>query len=165
MIWRIFGSLRLSQNLVINYKFSWPRSLAKFQILTTFSSLSILPCERIPCVKMVFWRISISLRTSKNFVKNLKSSWLRSLAKFQILTAFSSLWIMTCEWFHVSKWYSKVFFLLIWRISRSLRLSQNFAKYWKFSWPRSLAKFQILTTFSSLSIMTCEWIPCLEMVF
>ena len=37
--------------------------------------------------------------------------------------------------------------MLIWRISGSLRLSQNFVKNWKFSWPLSLAKFQILTTF------------------
>ena len=28
--------------------------------------------------------------------------------------------------------------MLIWRISESLRLSQNFVKNWKFSWPRSL---------------------------
>ena len=46
--------------------------------------------------------------------------------------------------------------MLIWRISGSLRLSQNFVKNWKFSWPRSLAKFQILTTFSRLSFQTCE---------
>ena len=46
--------------------------------------------------------------------------------------------------------------MLIWRISGSLRLSQNFVKIWKFSWPRSLEKFQILTNFSSLSFLTCE---------
>ena len=47
----------------------------------------------------------------------------------------------------------------------SLRLSQNFVKNWMFSWPRSLAKFQILTTFCTLSFLTCEWIVGLKIVF
>ena len=55
--------------------------------------------------------------------------------------------------------------LLISTISGSLRLSQNFVKNWKFSWPRSLAKFQILTTFWTLSFLTCEWITSIKMVF
>ena len=49
--------------------------------------------------------------------------------------------------------------MLIWRISESLRSSQNFVKNWKFSWPRSLAKFQILTTFSGLSFHDL-WVNC-----
>ena len=49
----------------------------------------------------------------------------------------------------------KCFFLLILTISETLRLSQNFVKNWKFSWPRSLAKFQILTTFWTLPFLTC----------
>ena len=36
-------------------------------------------------------------------------------------------------------------------IFESLRLSQNFVKFWNFSWPQSLVKFQILTTFSTFS--------------
>ena len=47
----------------------------------------------------------------------------------------------------------------------SLRLSQNFVKNWKFSWLRSLEKFQILTTSWKLSFLTCDRIVCLKMVF
>ena len=46
-----------------------------------------------------------------------------------------------------------------------MSLSLNFVKDLKFSWPRSLAKFQILTTFWTLSFLTCEWIAGLKMVF
>ena len=42
---------------------------------------------------------------------------------------------------------------------------QNFVKNWKFSWPRSLAKFPILSTFWTLSFLTCKWIAGLKMVF
>ena len=56
-------------------------------------------------------------------------------------------------------------FFVICTISGSLRLDQNFVKNWKFSWPRSLVKFQILTTFSTLSFLTCEWIASVKMVF
>ena len=59
----------------------------------------------------------------------------------------------------VSKWHSKVFFCWFESISGSLRLSQNFVKNWKFSWPRSLAKFQILTKFSWL-VISDLWVNC-----
>ena len=78
-----FWKFNPESKLCQNWKFSWPRSLATFQILTTFSSLSIITCERIPSLKMVLWSV----------------------------------------------------FVLIWRIFGSLRLSQNFVKNWKFSWP------------------------------
>ena len=51
---------------------------------------------------------------------------------------------------------------MFWTISGSLRLSQNFVKNWKFSWPWSLAKFQILTTFWTLPFLTCEWIASVK---
>ena len=48
----------------------------------------------------------------------------------------------------------------IWRISRRLRLSQNFVKNWKFSWPRYLAKFwdfdQVFKTFISALLVDCN---------
>ena len=44
-------------------------------------------------------------------------------------------------------------------------LSQNFVKNWKFSWPHSLAKFQILTTSWTLSFLTCEWIASIKIIF
>ena len=172
LIWRIYGSLRLSQNFVKNWKFSWPRSLAKFQILTNFSTLSFQTCKWIASLKKAFlsvlmsiWRISGSLILSQNFVKNWKFSWPRSLAKFQILTKFSRLSFQTCEWIASIKMATYSVLLFIWMISGSLRLSQNFVKNWKFSWPRSLAKFQILTKFSRLSFQTCEWIASLKMAF
>ena len=84
---------------------------------------------------MLIWRISGSLSVSQNFVKNFKFSWLWSLAKFQILTTFSSLSIMTCEWFPSLKMVFYGVLLLIWMISNSLSPSQNFVKNWKFSWP------------------------------
>ena len=53
----------------------------------------------------------------------------------------------------------------IWRISGSLRLSQNFVRNWKFSWPRSLAKFQILTEISDFdqffkTFISDLWMNC-----
>ena len=42
---------------------------------------------------------------------------------------------------------------------------KNFVKNWKFSWPLSLAKFPILSTFWTLSFLTCEWIAGLKLVF
>ena len=63
------------------------------------------------------------------------------------------------------KWYSKVFFWLFLIISVSMRFSQTFVKNLKFPWSRSLAKFQILTTFLTLSFLTCEWIAIVKMVF
>ena len=65
----------------------------------------------------------------------------------------------------VSKWHSRVFSWSFLRISRSFMFSQNFVKNWKFSWPRSLAKFQILTTFWTFSYLTYEWIASLKMAF
>ena len=97
----------------VESKFWWPRSLATFQIFTTFWSFSFLICESISSVKII-------LQT--------------------------------------------VFFLLIWTICESLRLNQNFVKNWKFWWPRSLAKFQILTTFWTLSFLICEWIASIKMI-
>ena len=41
----------------------------------------------------------------------------------------------------------------------------NWNYFWKFSWPQSLAKFQILTTFWTLSFLTCEWIVSVTIVF
>ena len=38
----------------------------------------------------------------------------------------------------------------------NLKLSQKFVKMWNFSWPRSLAKFQILTIFSTFSNLTSK---------
>ena len=46
--------------------------------------------------------------------------------------------------------------MLIWKISGGLRLSQNFVKIENFHDRGTEAKFQILTTFSRLSIQTCE---------
>ena len=168
---------------VKNWKFSWPRSLAKFQILTNFSRLSFRVFSPLFLeVRLIFvknWKfsttvskwhfsrlsvfsqnvhlnlISGSLRLSQNFVKNWKFSWPRSLAKFQILTNFSRLSFQTCEWHCKSQNGILECSLVIWMISGSLRLSQNFVKNWKFSWPRSLAKFQILTNFSRLSFQPC----------
>ena len=53
----------------------------------------------------------------------------------------------------------------IWSISGSLRLSQNFVRNWKFSWPRSLAKFQILTEISDFhqffkTFISDLWMNC-----
>ena len=94
-----------------------------------------------------FWKFEVESK----FFKNWKFSWPRFLAKFQILTSFSRLSFQTCESIASVKMAFKSVVMLIWRISGSLRLSQNFVKIWKLSWPRSSAKIQILTTFSGLS--------------
>ena len=48
---------------------------------------------------------------------------------------------------------------MFWTISGILRLSQNFVKNWKFWWPRSLAKFQILTTLLNI-VISDLWVNC-----
>ena len=291
-IWRISGSLMLSQNFVKNWKFSWPRSLAKFwdfdQLFKTFISDLWMNCKsqngNLEWSLCSIWMISGSLRLSQNFVKNWKFSWPQSLAKFwdfdQVFKTFisallvdcnshngileyslvhlkdfwkfeveskfceklkifmtavlseisdfdqlfkifiSDLWmncksqngILECSYVDLKDFWKsdvkskyceklKIFMTVvlseisdfyqlfktvisnlrmncksqngnlecslcsIWRISGSLRLSQNFVKNWKFSWPRSLAKFQILTKFSRLSFQTCKWIASLKMAF
>ena len=50
-------------------------------------------------------------------------------------------------------------FLLFWTISGSLRLSQNFVNNWKFSWPRSLAKFWDFDHFMNI-VISDLWVYC-----
>ena len=47
----------------------------------------------------------------------------------------------------------------IWRISGSLRLSRNFVKHWKFSWPRSSAKFLDFDQFFK-TLISDLWMNC-----
>ena len=59
----------------------------------------------------------------------------------------------------VSKWHSRVFFSLIWRISGGLRLSENFVKNWKFSWPRSISDISDFHHFFKTFISDL-WLNC-----
>ena len=140
--------MRLSQNFVKNWKFSWKLGWegllvavwGDFGWLNTRGGLTVVGGRAgwswggIKTVgwpnssrtwnlvgKVCWWYLLGSwMGVSQNFVKNWKFSWPRSLAKFQILTTFSSLSIMIVSEFHVSKWYSKVFlcwfegFLEVW---------------------------------------------------
>ena len=233
MIWRISESLRWSQNFVKNWKFSWPRSLAKFLDFDYFfipfvsdlwvnckSENGILKCSFIDLKH--FWKFEVESK----FCRKLKIFMTAVISEISDFDHFSNilisdLWvncksqngILKCSFVHLKhfwkfevkskfcqklkifmtavlseifrfwllfhpfrfwpvselqvwKWYSKVFFcwfeafLKVWG-----EVNWNFFKNWKFSWPRSLAKFQILTTFSSLLFLTCEWIASLKMVF
>ena len=58
--------------------------------------------------------------------------WPLSLVKFQILTDFWTFWFLTYEWISSLKMLFWSVFLVTWKISGSLRLSQNFVKILKF---------------------------------
>ena len=141
-IWMISGSLRLSQNFVKNWKFSWPRSLAKFQILTNFSRLSFQPCEVdcnpqkwysgvVSCVDLNdFWKFEVESKFCEK-LKIFMTAVLSEISDFDqhFKTFTSDLW-MNCK---SQKWHSGVFSMFIWMISGSFRFSQNFVKNLKFS--------------------------------
>ena len=106
LIWRISGSLRLSQNFAKNWKFSWPQSLEKFQFLTNFfitrisdlwvnckSQNGILECSYADLKD--FWKLDVESK----FCQNSKFSWPRSLSEISnfdhlFKTFISDLWVI-----------------------------------------------------------------------
>ena len=172
LIWRISGSLRLSQNFVKNCKFSWQRSLAKFQILTNICSLSFLTYEWIcksqngilECSYINFndfWKFQVKSKFCRK-LEILMSAVLSEISDFDqiFITLISNLWVNFKSQNSIPE-SSDVDLKDFWKFEVESKFCQN----WKFSWPRSLAKFQILNKFSSLSFLTCEWVPSLKMAF
>ena len=127
------------------WKFSWPRSLDHFLNNVISDLLSQNEICGSFCQKLKIFMTAV----------------LSEISDFDhfLNIVISDLWV-NCKY---QNNILKCFF--VWTISGSLRLSQNFVKNWKFSWPRSLAKFQILTTFWTLSFLTCEWIASVKMIF
>ena len=172
MIWTLSGSLRLSQNFVKNWKFSWPRSLAKFQILTTFWTLLFcdlwVNCKRQNSILKYsfvdlkdFWKFEVEAKFCQK-LKIFMTAVLSEISDFDhfLNIVIFDLWV-NCK---CQNGILKCFFVdlnYFWKFE----VFKNFVKNWKFSWPRSLAKFPILSTFWTLSFLTCEWIAGLKLVF
>ena len=106
----------------------------------------------------------VKFEVESKFCQKLKIFITTVLSEISDFDHFWTLPFLTCEWIAGVKLIFWSVFLLIWTISESLRLSENFVKNWKFWWPRSLAKFQILTTFWTLSFLTCEWIASIKII-
>ena len=138
-IWRISGSLILSHNFDKNRKFSWPQSLAKFQILTNFSRLPFQTCEWIASLKMAFWSVLMSIwRISGSL------SWVIILSKienfhgrgpkrnFRFWPIFQDFDFRLVNELQLSKWHSGVFsclfegFLEVWGWVKILSKIENF---------------------------------------
>ena len=167
-IWRISGSLMLSQNFVKNWKFSWPRSLAKFwdfdQLFKTFISDLWMNCKsqngnlEWSLVHLNdFWKFEVESKFCEK-LKIFMTAVLSEILRFW--PSFQDFHFSLVSGLQLSQWHFGVFLLFIWRISGSLRLSQNFVKNWKFWWSLSLAKFpdfdQVFKTFISDLWMNCK---------
>ena len=108
------------------------------------SQNGILECSYVDLKD--FWKFEVESKFCQN-LKIFMTAVLSEISDFDHLfkTFISDLWV-NCK---SKNGILECSCMLIWRISGSLRLSQNFVKNWKFSWLWSLAKFQILTNFSS----------------
>ena len=152
----------MSQNFIKNWKLSWPRS--------TFSSLLIMTCEWIPCLKMVIWSfIFVDLKDFWKFEANTKlyqrlkifmTAFLSEILHFDCLfnilishlcvNSKSQNGILKCSFYlnlQVRKSYSEVFLCWFEKFLEFWGLVKTLSKIEKLLWPLSFAKFLISTTF------------------
>ena len=138
LIWMISGSLRLSQNFVKNWKFSWPLLLSEIsdfdQLFKTFISALLVDCNSqngiLECSLVHlndFWKFEVESK----FCEKLKifiTAVLSEISDFDqhFKTFTSDLW-MNCK---SQKWHFRVF----------LRRFEGFLEVW--GWVKILSKIE-----------------------
>ena len=171
-IWRICGGLRSCENFVNNWKFSWPAVLSEISDFDYFLNIVIsdlwVNCKYqnniLKCFFVVlnhFWKFEVQSKFCQK-LKIFMTAVLSEISDFDhfLNIVISDLWV-NCKYQNCILKCSLVDLKDLWKFE----VESNFVKNWKFSWPRSLAKFQILTTFWTMSFLTCEWFASMNIVF